>query len=226
MSRPVRDEPKVKQWLDAVSKEGCEIHDIQTLSTVYKKSQDLLFAFLKTDVREPEGRRLPAYSFIRGHSAIIVPLAINKATKQEKFILIRQRRIGNGQDSLEFPAGMLDLEQQNPKGVAVKEMKEETGLEVNAEDFVLLNQHPLYVSPGLMDEALFYYGCRVYLTSEQWSALEGSTHGVESENEFIKVELWDEEDAVKTITSLHARMGFYLFGDYMTKHNKEQNEAK
>jgi DNA-binding NtrC family response regulator len=43
---------------------------------------------------------------VRGNACVIVPLLANSDTGEEKYLMIYQRRSGNGRLSLEFPAGM------------------------------------------------------------------------------------------------------------------------
>jgi len=69
--------------------------------------------------------------------------------------MVRQRRIGNGNLSLEFPAGMLDAEVDNPLGVATREFIEETGLGISASDLFPLFDKKLFSSVGASDEGIF-----------------------------------------------------------------------
>ncbi len=109
---------------------GCSINKLVPLSLLYKKNGELLFALCEADVTDPQGNKLPRYIFIRGHAVIVVPLVKNRDTGEERFLMIRQRRIGNGGNNLEFPAGMLDREVNAARAVAVRELSEETGLDV------------------------------------------------------------------------------------------------
>jgi 8-oxo-dGTP pyrophosphatase MutT (NUDIX family) len=147
---------------------------------------------------------------------VVVPLAVNTDTAGEKFVMVRQRRIGNGHNSLEFPAGMLDGE-THPLAVALNELREETGLEASAEDLKPLHKEPLYSSPGLCDEGIFYFGCRLSLPGPCFTALEGKPAGNAGENERITVTLKTRAEALREVTSLQTRLGFYLFQDYFAE---------
>ena len=72
----------------------------------------------------------------------------NKDTGEEKYLMVRQRRIGNGQLSLEFPAGMLD-EESDAGQVIIKELQEETGLEVLPNEIFPYRQNPLQLSRSM-----------------------------------------------------------------------------
>jgi 8-oxo-dGTP pyrophosphatase MutT (NUDIX family) len=212
MPENFQNEPKVKTWIKTVEKTGCRVKGIEPVKTISKPGRDMLFALARADVRDPDGNRLLPYVLIRGHACVIVPKLFHSGTGEERFIMVRQRRIGNGHYSLEFPAGMLDCE-SDPQAVAIKEMKEETGLDVGKEALFPLHPGPLYSSAGLCDEGIYYFGCEMKLDAAEWEDLEGRTMGVPAEGEYIRVELWKASEAVKQVTSLQTRLGFYLFRD-------------
>ncbi len=161
-----RNEPKVRLWENRVRDAGCTIAGLKPLSLLNKKNGELLFALCEADVTDPSGRTLPGYVFIRGHAAIVVPLLINEETGERKFLMIRQRRIGNGALNLEFPAGMLDREVDAAQSVAARELREETGLALAPDILVPLHHGPLYSSPGADDEGIYFFGCVVFLSGK------------------------------------------------------------
>ena len=128
-----------------------------------------------------------------------------------QFALLRQRRIGSGSETLEFPAGMVDENVEDPQAVAVKELHEETGLEARRDQLIQLCPRPLYSSSGLDDEAIWYFGCSLDLSPEEYRALEGRNHGKAEEREFIRVELWDHDRALPMVDSVQVRLGFSLW---------------
>jgi 8-oxo-dGTP pyrophosphatase MutT (NUDIX family) len=152
---------------------------------------------------------------------VIVTVVENRDTGERRFLMLRQRRIGNGADSLEFPAGMLDEHVADPKGVAVKELKEETGLEVQVSALKALAYRPLYTSSGLDDESIHYLGCEVKLPGAEYRALEGGRRGNAEEGEFIRMVLRTYEEALQEITSLQVRLGFHLYFDALKGGRRE-----
>lgn len=204
-------EPKVIQWQKTVLDAGCSINKLVPLSLLYKKNGELLFALCEADVTDPQGNKLPRYIFIRGHAVIVVPLVKNRDTGEERFLMIRQRRIGNGGNNLEFPAGMLDREVNAARAVAVRELSEETGLDVEARDLFPLHDGPLYSSPGAADEGIYYFGCIVSLANTAFSSLEGRRAGSADDGESITVTLRKAEEAERETTSLQVRLGLHLF---------------
>jgi 8-oxo-dGTP pyrophosphatase MutT (NUDIX family) len=176
-----------------------------------KQDGSLLFALIKARVEDPAGRPLPAYALLRGHAVVVVTEVVNRESGERKFLMLRQRRIGSGAETLEFPAGMLDESVDDPAAVAVKELREETGLEVRRDQLIRLCERPLYTSSGLDDEAIHYFGCSLDLAPEAYHTLEGATHGHAEEGEFIRVELWDHDRALPQVDSVQVRLGFCLW---------------
>jgi 8-oxo-dGTP pyrophosphatase MutT (NUDIX family) len=170
-------------------------------------------------VEDPRGRPLPAYALIRGHAVVVVTEVANRETGERRFLMLRQRRIGNGAEGLEFPAGMLDEEVGDPAGVALRELEEETGLVAGRENLFPLCDRPLFSSIGLDDEAIHYFGCSLELPGDRYRALEGGETGKAEEHEYIRMGLWEYERALPEIDSLQVRLGFHLWFEHLRMHS-------
>ena len=133
--------------------------------------------------------------------------------------MVKQRRIASGEICLEFPAGMLDTNIDNPINVAMTELFEETGILLPENELFPLSDSLLYSSPGASDEGIYYFGCRIVLSNADFQSLEGQIHGSLSENEKIILTLKTREQAEAQLTSLQARLGFYLFEEYILNRN-------
>jgi len=199
---------------------GCIVREVEALQECRKRDGSLLFAFLRTRVEDPEGRPLPAYALLRGHACLIVTVIQNSETGASRFLMLRQRRIGHGGESLEFPAGMLDEDVDDPIGVAVRELHEETGLRVSPADVQPLGDRPLYSSPGLDDEAIHYFLCRLTLTPGEIAALDGGQTGQADEHEYIRLSLWEYADALRETDSLQVRLALLLYADYLRQNGE------
>ena len=208
-------ELKIKEWFDAVTKAGCTVNAIEMLHEIRKHDGTMLFSLIETDVTSPEGTRLPNIVFIRGHACVIVPRIENKSTGDKKYLMVRQRRIGSGQMSLEFPAGMLDEHSGDPTGVAIRELEEETGLQLNKEALFPLHQNMLYSSVGGSDEGIYYYGCAIKVDNAEFISFQNRLAGNRSEDECITVELISRENAESQATTMQVPLGFYLFEKHL-----------
>lgn len=206
--------PKFLAWKKQVTEAGCTIGRISPLHVLAKNNGDLLFALIDAEVISAEGTRLPNIIFIRGDACLIVPLIRNRDTREERFLMIRQRRIGSGLMSLEFPAGMLDNATGNPRGVAAREFSEETGISIRESKLFPLCERKLFSSVGASDEGIFYYGCIKELDDSACRALAGSKTGNPEENEHIRVALVTRDEAVAEASSGQVRLGLFLFDEY------------
>jgi 8-oxo-dGTP pyrophosphatase MutT (NUDIX family) len=212
-------EKKIKEWSDTVQSHGCRVDKITILNEIRKPDSSLLFALIDAEVYDPQGNKLPNIVFIRGHACVIVPGVYNTESKMSSYLMVRQRRIGSGEDSLEFPAGMLDNESQDPIGVAMKEMFEETGLTISKLQLFPLCNTLLYSSVGGSDEGIYYYGCHLDVDNYQYMSLHNRFRGNEHENERITVELVSRKDAEKRAHSTQVLLGIYLFEHYNETHS-------
>ena len=96
--------------------------------------------------------------FIRGGAVGVLFKIRSKETGKDYVIYVRQPRNAVGKcDLMEIPAGMMDGATGTLKanGVAVKEIKEETGIEILKDDLIFLGSG--YPSPGGCDEEIGLY---------------------------------------------------------------------
>jgi 8-oxo-dGTP pyrophosphatase MutT (NUDIX family) len=205
------DEPKVRVWKENIERSGCIINRIEPLSLVHKTNGDLLFALCKTDISNSQGGNLPSMVLIRGDAVVIVPLVKNLSTGENRFITVVQHRIGTGEAVIEFPAGMLDKNIDNPAQVAVEELLEETGINISGTDLFKLSEKVLYSSPGLQDEGIHYFGCVLEMSDSEYKSIEGRVAGNFSEGESILVSLKTEDEIINSANSTQVILGLFLF---------------
>ncbi len=217
MSDDFLKEPKIKAWKQSLINNGCTINSITPRSLYFRPDGELLFALLKVDVTAPDGNKIPPIIFIRGHASIIVPVLKNRDTGETRYLMVQQRRIATGSLTLEFPAGMLDRNINQPAQTAIRELEEETGLELALESLVPLNKTPLYCSPGASDEGVYYFGCFCELDDSAFTSFEGRLKDSPSENEHIRVTLKTKEEAEKECTSQPVLLGIFLIEEYNAK---------
>ena len=213
----ISSEFQIRSWKAAVESAGCSVESNEPIAVIRRKDGTFLFALIQTSVAAPEGYKLPNILFVRGDACVIVPLLRNRESGEERFLMVRQRRIGNGAMCLEFPAGMLD-QSDDAAGAAVREMSEETGLTIKSGDLFPLCETKLYSSAGASDEAIFYFGCVIETDDSQFQSFGSRETGCANENEHISTVLMTRAEAEKQSTSLQVRLAFFLFDDYMKKH--------
>jgi len=213
MAQSFSNEPKFRKWRRTLEQAGCTIARVTPLHLLHKKSGELLFGLFDAEVSAPNREKLLPFVLVRGDACIVVPLLRNRKTGEERFVMIRQRRIGSGADSVEFPAGMVDRNVDDPAAVAAEELREETGLSIDPRQLALLFPRALYTSPGLQDEAVYYFGCTIEVTDAEYRSLEGRARGRKSEGENITVTLKTAEAGMRETLSAQVALGFRLFDE-------------
>jgi 8-oxo-dGTP pyrophosphatase MutT (NUDIX family) len=206
-----RGAAKVKAWEQSLRDSGCSLESVEPAHLVRKRDGDLLFALLRARGRDAEGRPLLPYAFLRGPACVVVPVCRNRKTGMRRFLMIRQRRIGHGGMSLEFPAGMLDEDLRDPAGTALRELEEEANLKVDRAALVPLWERPLFSSPGISDESIYFYSTETELEDVAWKSVEGGESGHAHEGEYITTTLKTFAEAAAEITSLQPMLGFLLY---------------
>ncbi len=117
----------------------------------------------------------------RSPAVVVVPQLLPSG----RYVLIRQFRPPTGQYVVEFPAGLIDA-QEEIENAAIRELREETGY-VGAVDSVT---PALYSSPGLLSEA-----CHLAFVTIDETLMENRSPRADNEpGEFIEVFLKKPEE--------------------------------
>lgn len=135
------------------------------------------------------GQPMEREVFERGHAAAVLPYD----PKLNKVVLIEQFRIGALQDKcspwlLEIVAGVIG-NGETPEEVCRREAEEEAGLKI----LKLIPISHYWVSPG---------GCTEHIDlfcGEVDASMSSGIHGLDHENEDIKVHVFDVEDAFRMV---------------------------
>ena len=210
MQQTLENSLKYQQWLQSLQENNILVKEIKPLHLVHKPNGEIIFALIAADAQDQKGEKLLPIALIRGHFVSIVTVLIEKETQQKYLLLVRQYRIANGEYTYEHPAGMLDSH-TDPWAVAVKEIEEETGLQVKKEQLRLLNQKLLYTSPGLLDEAGYLFACEIEMSKAQIDEFRGKIAGAEGEREFITTHICSVEEAIPLMNSLTAQANLMLY---------------
>ncbi|MCJ1458853.1 hypothetical protein MMC28_009227 [Mycoblastus sanguinarius] len=215
--------PAFKTWVDtlqhSLSTQQNKSHTFHSapykLRNIHIQSVDFFggkrvgFVKLKAEVSNDNGEKLPGSVFLRGGSVgmmlILQPNDIPSNTEDEKqVILTLQPRIPAGSLTLaELPAGMLD-ESGTFSGGAAKEIAEETGLEIPANDLINMTelalqkassdeeenlQQGVYPSPGGCDEFVPIFLWQKRIPRDQMKEWQGKLTGLRDRGEKITLML-------------------------------------
>eukprot|EP01029_Cantina_marsupialis_P029244 TRINITY_DN779995_c0_g1_i1.p1 TRINITY_DN779995_c0_g1~~TRINITY_DN779995_c0_g1_i1.p1 ORF type:complete len:271 (-),score=82.74 TRINITY_DN779995_c0_g1_i1:59-799(-) len=211
----VQQSEKFKEWVDLVSKDkALEIKGIHIQSVDMFGAKNVGFIKFKTQATV-DGQRIPGIVFMRGGAVAI--LMILKCGEEKFALMTAQPRVPLGSSSfLEVPAGMIDGE-GCVKGVAVKEIQEETGFEIKSEELFDLSGfahgHLAYnkgmvPSAGGCDEFIRLFSWEQEVSPEKLAELQGKCTGLRDHGEMITLEvvplenLWRSTPDAKTLSAL------------------------
>ncbi|WNJ16263.1 NUDIX hydrolase [Pontibacter sp. G13] len=211
MNKPLNESHKYKLWTSNLKKHGLDIHSIDEKFTRYHGGEPL-FSLVMLDATTPEGDKIPPVCFIKGEVVIVLICLIDEATGDRYLLLVKQRRICTGGHIYELVAGMVDGE-DDPHDVAVREVAEESGIEVDPAKVVQMNEELLYPSTGTSDEAFYFYYCDLTLPLSEIQALDAQETGLASEHERITTKVVPFDEGKKLITNTNGLLAIYMYQD-------------
>lgn len=206
----LEDALKYQAWRAALAHNQAQVHQLQELHTVRKPGGQVLFSLLHIQATAAEGVGIPGVVLLRGHFVSVLTVLIDSASGQRWLLLVRQPRVATGGWFYEHPAGMCDSD-TDPLQVALKEVAEETGLHLAAHQLHRLNDHPLYSSPGLLDEAGYFYYCELEMSADQIAALHDKQTGAADEHEQIRLAVVSIDEAAALTRNVNALLHIFMY---------------
>ncbi|KAH9612466.1 hypothetical protein KSS87_012822, partial [Heliosperma pusillum] len=197
--RSAIDSSLFQQWLKNLNSEkGALVDGSLSLNKVIIQGVDYFgkrvgFLKFKADILDKEiGQKVPGIVFARGPAVAI--LILLESEGETYAVLTEQVRVPTGRFVLELPAGMLDDDQGDFVGTAVREVEEETGINLKVEDMVELTSfldpstgRKVFPSPGGCDEELSFFLYQGKVAKETIQELRGKKTGLQDHGELIKV---------------------------------------
>ncbi len=219
--QPIEQSLKYRMWLQSLADQRITLHDMQELHTIRKSNGEVIFTLLHIDASDPDGNALLPTVLLRGHFVSVMTILVDRETRDEWLLLVKQRRVGNGALFYEHPAGMCDSE-SDPFHVAVKEVHEETGLSIKRDQLYLLNDELLFSSPGLMDEAGYFFFCRIELDRNEIDSYRNRQTGDASEHERIHTHICLLSEAKQFMKNTNSLINWYLY--FESRHSLSRTE--
>ncbi|CAL1401235.1 unnamed protein product [Linum trigynum] len=221
--RTAIDSSLFKQWLQNLQSEtGILSNGDLMLKQVLVQGVDMFgqrvgFLKFKADILDKEtGAMVPGIVFARG-PAVAVLILLDSEGKTYA-VLTEQVRVPTGKVVLELPAGMLDDDKGDFVGTAVREVEEETGIQLKLEDMVDLTAfldpstgHRVFPSPGGCDEEISMFLYRGSVDKEVITQLQGKETGLRDHGELIKVRVVPYETLWRVTADAKALMAIALY---------------
>ncbi|PIA49813.1 hypothetical protein AQUCO_01300509v1 [Aquilegia coerulea] len=192
--RTAIDSSLFRQWLKNLQCEtGILTRGDITLKRVLIQGVDMFgsrvgFLKFKADLLDNETqKKVPGIVFARGPAVAV--LILLHSGGETYVVLTEQVRVPVGRLILELPAGMLDDDQGDMIGTAVREVEEETGIKLKMADMVDLTAFldPSTGHRGGCDEELSFFLYEGHVDKEVITSLHGKETGLREHGELIKV---------------------------------------
>ena len=216
---PLEEAHKFRYWKSQIEANGLKINSIKDFYIRRRHNGEVLFAMLEVDADTPEGDKIPPALFLKGHAASMLVCLIDSETKEKFVVLVKQRRIADGSHTYEHPAGMVDAS-DSPDDAAAREIGEEIGLTVRADELTKLNPRVWFPSTGTSDEGMHFYYIEKEMVRDEIMSFHLKNMGSESEHERITSIVATLPESQKLITNVNGLLLNFLYlkhiGDYET----------
>ena len=168
--------PKFLNWVNRFSPDlqKSKIHEVWSF---FSPKGELVFALFSIAQR---------FVFFRSDAVAVFLVVENKETGRKYVVLVEQLRVPAGSKLLEIPAGVIE-EGRSPLETAVRETKEEVGLEIPPQKLKSLGTY--YSSPGALNEKITLFYCEIQLSDSEIDSLRNRLAGLRAEGENIRVRL-------------------------------------
>ncbi|MCK5851969.1 NUDIX domain-containing protein [bacterium] len=206
----VAESSQFKKWLKKMDRRFV-INKILVQAVDKRYDGGLLFAKLSAEVVDNHGNQMHGNLFMRGDA--VAMLIVLKSNDKKWVVLTSQPRFPAGKfESIEIPAGMMD-----GKGdfvsTAVREIEEEAGIKVNADQLVYLDEFSS--SCGGSDEVIKLYSCEIEMSKEKIEKLHGKITGVKHENEKLRVIIVPFDDMPKHTRDPKALLAYGCYNGWI-----------
>jgi 8-oxo-dGTP pyrophosphatase MutT (NUDIX family) len=197
-----------------------ELRSIEIQSVDVTKSGKVLFIKLSSDIYQ-NGNKVPGIVLLRNNCIAMLPV-LKTSSGRTYVVLVGQARVASGEaTTYEIPAGIIE-EGESLREAVIRELYEETTIEVCVyDDFGPLSD-PLYTSVGILNEAISIYHIEKRVDDSYVENLKRITTGEPSENEYIKLALIDlDEDNFFDYTSdMKSVLAYIAYQHYFGKDSK------
>ncbi|MFT8346250.1 NUDIX domain-containing protein [Gluconobacter oxydans] len=157
-----------------------------------------------------EGAKMPCFAVLRDPTVSIMPVVTVKEAPGERYVvLVREARLPVGQMMTALPAGVIDGEAAEI--AALRELREETGLNLTAGRPYRLRETPVFLSPGGSSEEMMLYAVDIVLTRAEMDGLLDRKGGLANEHEHTTVCVVPLNDMPRHTPNAHCLLSWHLY---------------
>lgn len=209
--------PLFQEWLQSLDPKF-KLRSVMVQSADVGR-QGLFFLKFSADIRDDNGRRLPGIVFARQNAVAV--LIVLKCGARSYALLVSQPRVATGKtDFLEIVAGVFESD-ENFTATAVREIKEETGLEVSPGNLIDLTKlyhgdiPGMFSSPGASNERVRLFACEIEVTEEELVTLSGRRAGLAEEGEHIVLRVMELDEMLSSVIDMKSIAAYALYQRYV-----------
>lgn len=173
-----------KEWKLKILKKKIKIEKILISNFISRKNSDYNIFTIDTKLQFNSKKFTRAIQF-EGTSVAIVPLLFFK--RKIFTILVKQFRAPMAGYSFEFPSG--NAQSRDLKLSAKKELFEETGLLIDKQHFIKLNQHATFMLPANNFAKVNFYCFKKKIDSKFFNNFQNKLAGENKAGEFTQVKI-------------------------------------
>lgn len=199
LARLVLASAKYRRWRQRVESHGNKILRLDVLSVVSRRPGSWYVALLDCLLLTPEGNRITRCLTLRGESVVVVPLLQCVEDRRYYTLLVEQRCICDGDLHTAFPAGSVD-DAEAFHLTACRELAEETGLQVAADELVALSG-AINLNASLSDDNVYFYGFRKEVSRDWLDSTDNLKGGIQAEGEHLRVRVYPLTECLKMSTT-------------------------
>ncbi|MBD1144018.1 NUDIX domain-containing protein [Pelagibacterales bacterium SAG-MED33] len=193
-------------WKKVIKTNKNKIINSKIIGKVDRGNNDEKLSVLDAEIETNKGDRLSRAIILESPSVVVVPVL--KLLNKKKFIVIKQFRISQGKETIEFPAGAIKNNQKIQS--ALDEIKEEINIKINKKDLKKLHNRPIMMMPSYNSCLAYFYYFEKNVDNNTLNKLNNSITGQRNLGEKIKVKVIDE-DKIKKINTSSVVIGLSLY---------------
>ena len=147
----------VQKWRKRFELSGCKIIELREHERILSNDGKIIKQIVSVKFSTPENIEIDRCIVIKNDSVVVIPII--ETDDEINFLAVLQRRVIDGNYSIEFPAGDIE-DDKTPQLSAQKELFEETGINVNTNRLHLLESNTP-VSESNVSEKINWFYCKL-----------------------------------------------------------------
>ena len=185
----------VQKWRKRFELSGCKIIELREHERILSNDGKIIKQIVSVKFSTPENIEIDRCIVIKNDSVVVIPII--EIDEEINFLAVLQRRVIDGNYSIEFPAGDIE-DNKTPQLSAQKELFEETGINVNTNRLHLLESNTP-VSESNVSEKINWFYCKLNNTELKNKNV---VFGKLPEGEYIKRKILTLKDLL-SLTNCH-----------------------